>query len=370
MKIGIDARFYGPESKGLGRYTQKLIEYLEKIDRSNTYVIFLRSANYDLYQPQNSNFTKVLADYRWYSFAEQIFMPRILHKEMCDLVHFPHFNVPFFFRGKFVVTIHDLILIHYPTVRATTLHPLFYWLKFAAYKIVIKRAITRAKKVIAVSKFTRDDVIATYDLDPAQVEVTYESAIELKQCPAPSTNLAKYGIMKTYILYVGNAYPHKNLKRLVRAFAEVQKSLPDLSLVLVGRDDLFYEELSDIISHEGIDGIRILHDVTDSELEGIYSGAQAYIFPSLYEGFGLPPLEAMAYGVPVAASDHPCLKEVCGKAAYYFNAQSPQMIAQASQEIVSNDALRAQLREEGFKNLNRFSWERMARQTLAIYEQN
>ena len=118
MLIGIDARFYGSIGKGLGRYTQKLIENLEKTDQENRYVVFLRKENFDEYQPQNPNFKKVLADYRWYSFAEQLFFPRLLRKYNFDFVHFPHFNVPLLYRKKFIMTIHDLILIHFPTHRS------------------------------------------------------------------------------------------------------------------------------------------------------------------------------------------------------------------------------------------------------------
>ena len=132
--IGIDARFFGSIGKGLGRYTQKLIENLEKISAQggpasgwdNQYFVFLRKENFDEYQPRNKNFQKVLADYQWYTFAEQIRMPLLLNKLKLDLVHFPHFNVPFFYRKKFVVTIHDLILLQFPTVRGTTLNPIFY----------------------------------------------------------------------------------------------------------------------------------------------------------------------------------------------------------------------------------------------------
>ena len=133
MKIGIDARFFGSIGKGLGRYTQKLIENLEKIDNENQYVVFLRKENFDEYQPRNKKFQKVLANYQWYTFSEQIKMPLLLNKFNIDLVHFPHFNVPFFYRKKFVVTIHDLILLEFPTVRGTTLNPFFYKIKFLEF---------------------------------------------------------------------------------------------------------------------------------------------------------------------------------------------------------------------------------------------
>ena len=148
--IGIDARFYGTIGKGLGRYTQKLIENLEKTDTENRYFVFLRKENFEEYQPKNPNFQKVMADYKWYTVYEQINMPRILSKYKLDLVHFPHFNVPIFYRKRFIITIHDLILIHFPTIRGTTLNPFCYWIKFLAYKVIIDSAIKRAKKIITV----------------------------------------------------------------------------------------------------------------------------------------------------------------------------------------------------------------------------
>ncbi len=371
MKIGIDARFYGPNSKGLGRYTQKLIEHLEKIDDTNTYVIFLRASNFGCYQPKNIRFTKVIADYRWYSFAEQIFMPYFLYKEKCDLIHFPHFNVPYFFRGKFVVTIHDLILIHFPTMRSSTLHPLIYKIKFSAYKIVIKRAIMRARRVIAVSQFTKKDILKTYQIPSQKIVVTYEAGIEkIAQDTQPSTIIEKYGIIEPYVLYVGNAYPHKNLERLVGAFHKISTRDKNLSLVLVGKDDFFYNKILTVITKCNIRNVHILHNVSDDELKALYVRSRAYIFPSLYEGFGLPPLEAMAYGVPVAASDHPCLQEICGKAAYYFDARNTSAITDALLHIMTDDRLRTELINNGYENIKRFSWRKMAQETLEIYNKN
>ena len=216
MRIGIDARFYGPIGKGLGRYTQKLIENLEKIDNSNQYFIFLKKENLGAYQPKNKNFQKVLADYHWYTFAEQIKFPRLLKKYKLDLVHFPHFNVPLFYRKKFIVTIHDLILIKFPTTRSSALSPIFYWLKFLAYKIVIRSAISRSKRIIAVSNFTKNDILEIYPKIPSsKVSVTYEACDDY--CFFNPKNgeqiFSHYGIIKPYILYVGNVYPHKNPER-------------------------------------------------------------------------------------------------------------------------------------------------------------
>jgi glycosyltransferase involved in cell wall biosynthesis len=243
MRIGIDARFYGAIGKGLGRYTQKLIENLERIDGSNQYFIFLRKENFNDYVPRNKNFHKILADYRWYTFSEQLKMPRLLNKYELDLVHFPHFNVPLFYRRPFVITIHDLILLHFPTIRATTLQPAYYWMKYSAYKIVIRSAVKRARKVIAVSNFTKKDILKHYQVPEDKIIVTYE-ACDLAEIRGIGDDniLRKYGIIKPYVLYVGNAYPHKNLEALVLAFRNFGES-GQYQLVLVGKEDYFYQRL-------------------------------------------------------------------------------------------------------------------------------
>lgn len=175
MRIGIDARFYGPSGgKGIGRYTQQLISNLEKIDSQNEYFIFLRQENFDLYQPQNKNFHKVLADYRWYSFKEQIFFPFKLYILRLDLVHFLHFNVPIFYFGKFIVTIHDLIH-QKSSIESSSLSWLMFHLKKIAYQIVVKSAIKRSRKIITVSDFSKQEIIRYYKVKSNKIFITYES---------------------------------------------------------------------------------------------------------------------------------------------------------------------------------------------------
>ncbi|MDQ1284268.1 MAG: hypothetical protein QG620_616 [Patescibacteria group bacterium] len=371
MIIGIDARFYGPIGKGLGRYTQKLIENLEKVDDTNEYFIFLRKQNFGDYIPKNKNFKKVLADYHWYTWQEQLFFPRLLKKCNLNLVHFPHFNVPLFYRGKFIVTIHDLILIHFPTVRSSTLSPVLYRLKFLAYKIVIKSAIRRSNRVIAVSKFTKKDILENYPEAPNEkVIVTYEACEDYCMLSPEKDReiLLKYGIIKPYILYVGNAYPHKNLERLVLAFKEAQKSNNDLKLVLVGRIDYFYARLKEFAEKKKVPGVIFAGYVPDYELDTIFHNSLAYIFPSLYEGFGLPPLEAMAKGTPVFSSDHPCMKEVLGDSAYYFDAKDTNAIVETIKLILKGGRLREELIKKGYEKIREYSWKKMAEMTLRAYK--
>jgi glycosyltransferase involved in cell wall biosynthesis len=370
MRIGIDARFFGPIGKGLGRYTQRLIENLENIDNINEYFVFLRKENFEDYQPKNKKFHKVLADYRWYTFSEQINMPRILNKYKLDLTHFPHFNVPLFYRKKFVITVHDLILIHFPTVKNTTLNPFFYWFKFAAYKFVIWSAIRKAQKVIAVSNFTCEDIFGHYKVPKNKVAVTYEA------CDKPNKEnrlnkdeiLNKYGIIKPYIMYVGNAYPHKNLEALVLAFKKIREKKPILQLVLVGKENYFYRRLKETAGNCKIKGLVFPGFVPDSELDVIYRNSDLYVFPSLYEGFGIPPLEAMARGLPVASSGHECMREILGESACYFDAKNPEEIAETVMSLLNNKERRSDLTRKGYCQVEKYSWQKMAAETLKIYQ--
>lgn len=376
-RIGIDARFYGTFGKGLGRYAQKLIENLEKIENENPesdreYFVFLRKENFDEYKPKSERFHKVLADYHWYTFSEQIKMPRILNKYNLDLVHFPHFNVPIFYFRPFIVTIHDLILLNFPTLKGTTLSPLWYKVKFLAYRLTIGLAIKRARKVIAVSEFTKSDILKHFKGIDNKIEVTYEACDHKKydkfEENRDSEILKKYGIIKPYMLYVGNAYPHKNLEKLIRCFRDVNKKDRELSLVLVGKEDYFYKRLKKLKRDLGVENVVFAGFVSDRDLNVVYRSSKAYIFPSLYEGFGLPPLEAMGMGVPVISSDHACMKEILGEAAYYFNGKNKRDIVNAIVELNQNNSLAKNLREKGLEQVLLYDWKKMAKQTMDLYK--
>ena len=173
--IGIDARFYGPANKGLGRYTKEIVDGVVNSDKNNKFVIFLCKENYHKFKTNNIRVKKVLADVRWYSFAEQILMPYYVWREKVNLMHWTHFNVPFFCTfQKFIVTVHDLILIKFPTKRATTLSPLIYKIKNKCYKIIIKRAVKKSKKIITISKHAKEDIKQQFKIKEDKIIVIYE----------------------------------------------------------------------------------------------------------------------------------------------------------------------------------------------------
>lgn len=372
-RIAIDARFYGTKQKGLGRYCQKLIEYLEKQDTTGIdFYVLLTKENLNEYRPARKNFHKLLADYRWYSFSEQIFFPKFLRKYRFDLVHFCHFNVPVFYGGKFVVTIHDLILFHYPTLRSTTLNKYFYYFKLWAHRLTIKRAARKAAKIIAVSEFTKRDIINNFkNTKEEKVIVTLEGCDNRRDISSAGGNsvLDRYGIKKPYLLYVGNAYPHKNLEKLCLAFNEIGKNQKNLWLVLVGGSDFFYERLKKKVIANKIKKVVFTGHVPDSDLDVVYENAKLYVFPSLYEGFGLPPLEALSKGTPVASSDRTSMPEVLGPAAAYFNPENIRSMADAISGVLGDEDLSIRLAKAGRERIKMFSWEKMAEETLGVYQE-
>ena len=370
MRIGIDARFYGSLGKGLGRYTERLIHHLEQLaPAGDEFVIFLRQENWADYQPANPRFTKQLADFPWYSIAEQVRMPKLVRAAQLDVMHYPHFNVPVLTPKPFVVTVHDLILTHFPTRRATTLGPLKYWLKQLAYRVVLSRAVARASRILTVSEFTKQDIQQYFGYDPKKITVAYEA---VDAFPRPAVNDAevrtRLQLPQRFLLYVGNAYPHKNLEQLIALVQALPAHYRDLHVVIVCKQDYFLQRVQALVQQANVaDRVHFTGYVSDADLGALYRLAHAYIFPSLYEGFGLPPLEAMAQGTPVLSSDAACMREILGAAALYFNPRDVHGMLAALQKLDADPATRAKLIAAGRAQVQRYSWSALARTTLQAY---
>lgn len=389
MRIGIDARFYGPVGKGLGRYTQEVVDNIIKISAAENsadfnYVIFLSSENYDEFICDWVNVKKVKLDISWYSLKEQVLMPFYIWQEHLDLMHFPHFNVPILTPVKFIVTIHDLILTHFSTIRATTLSPLKYKLKNLFYRLVIVNAVFRARKIITVSNFTKNDLIKKFKIKAEKIIVTYEGAANLAKGRDSlfvaklndQETLDQYHIPPTFLLYVGNAYPHKNLDFLLNVFNKLHKERPELFLVLVGKNDYFYSKIKNEACRLNLWQINNSNNpvifpgyVPDAQLEILYREARLYIFPSLYEGFGLPPLEAMARSCPVLSSDRSSLPEILGEAALYFDPESSPDALNKINLLLNDENIRQDLIAKGIKQAKKYNWWECANETLAVYKQ-
>jgi glycosyltransferase involved in cell wall biosynthesis len=390
MRIGIDCRMLGWGSS-IGRYIQQLVKNLVEIDTENQYVLFLRKDNWNQVAPYQEfekknyeqtevweegaiflpkNFKKVLADVPWYTLAEQIKMPKIIKQEKVDLMHFPHWNVLLFYRRPFIVTIHDLIMFYYPRAEATTLGPVKFWLKDRAHRTLIRHAVRKAKRIIATSEFTKQDLCKTLNVAGEKVEVIYQSpsvSDKKQETRNKKQVLEKYGINKPFVLYVGAAYPHKNLEGLAKAWQIINEKHGDkYHLVFVGRESYFYKRLKESISNFQFP-ISFTGFIPDDELATLYLNASLYVFPSLYEGFGIPPLEAMSFGLPVVSSNRSCLPEVLGEAALYFDPENHEQIAEAIYRGLTDENIRLELKQKGRENLGRFSGEKLARMTLEIY---
>lgn len=371
MRIGIDARMMG-KGFGLARYIEQLLLHLQVQDTENEYIIFLKRDNWELFDSTHKNFKKVLADIPWYSFAEQFKFPGIIQKEQVDLMHFPHFNVPLLYRGPYIVTIHDLIMFHYPRQEASTHGPLIYWLKDFVHRFVVRAAAFRAKHILVTSEFTKRDVHETLGVPISKMTVTYQAPFEVEHLGLQDAQkndiiLSKYKITKPYIIYVGAAYPHKNIEGLLLAWKIFQKKYgTEYQLVLVGKENFFYKKLKNTVIKEACD-VVYTGFVPDDELSVLYKHSQLYVFPSFYEGFGLPPLEAMAHGIPVVSSNKSCLPEVLGDAALYFDPENLDEMADTLHKGITDHGIRHILNQNKAKVISRYSWTTLAKQTLDCY---
>jgi len=279
--------------------------------------------------------------------------------------------VPIFYSGKYIVTIHDLIISHYPDSRATTLNPALYKSKLFFYDLVVKNTAKKAQQVIAVSKFTAKDIAEQLNIDSKKIQVVYEG-VDLPAIGAASQDVLKrLNLSGDFMMYVGSAYPHKNLEKLIEAFNLIEADLPDLKLVLVGKRNFFYQRLKDFVEEKygGIAGKIIFTDyLSDRELATLYQSAKLYVFPSLIEGFGLPSLEAQNYGLPVVSSNSSCLPEILGDSAIYFDPENQREMSEKIKLILSDETLRQKLIAAGRENLKKYSWQKMGEEILEVYK--
>jgi glycosyltransferase involved in cell wall biosynthesis len=368
-RIVIDGRMIN--ESGIGRYLQNLLKNLQLLDKKNEYYVLHLRKDYDR-QKYQKNFHKVLANYKWYTVSEQINLPRTLQKISPDLVHFPHFNVPILYGGKFVVTIHDLIHQHYQMRRATTRDPLTYKIKQLGYEAIFKSAVKKSEKIFTPSDFVKGQLINERNIESDKIIVTPEGVDdEITLISSKLTKdkmdsiMNKFSIKPPFIFFVGNTHPHKNIEALIESFLEIREKYQYLQLVLSGRSNFFWEKVKSKYNHKSI----IYTDfVTSEELVAIYKNAQVFVLPSLEEGFGLPIIEAMAVGCPVVASNAASLPEVGGDAAVYMNPKDREDIKDKIQQVLNSEKLRQNLIGKGKERVKLFSWKKMAQQTLEIYQ--
>ncbi len=367
MKILIDGR--GINKTGIGRYINNTLRELLLIDKKNDYELLIRPEDRAGLKLSASNLELVDADAKWFGAKEQTELINIINNRKPDLVHFTNFNFPVAYKGKFVITIHDLTLLNFKNYRPSAASRLLYKLKDQVMRnVILKQGVKKASAVIVPTRYVKDDVAKTFKVPKNKIVVTKE-AVDM-DFSSPAINLEKNGINKPFVLYVGNAYPHKNLERMVLAFGRlITKYLLDYQLVIAGKKDSFHNSLEQAIADANLqDRVVFTGFVSDRELAGLYKNSKLYIFPSLSEGFGLPPLEAMAHGLPVASSNATCLPEVLGDAAVYFDPRSDAEMADAMLSVLSDEKLSNDLIKKGLKQVKKYSWKQTAKETLKIYE--
>lgn len=365
MKIGIDARMYG-EGFGLARYVKQLVDGIVDARPDDEFVFFCRKENSNTIA-NHPRVKKVIADIQWYSLKEQLLFGQIIKKEQVDIMHFPHWNVPYIYSGPYIVTIHDLTMFHFPRPEATTLGPLVFKVKDLAHRLLLQRVVKKAQHIITTSQFVSQDIHTTLSVPKEKMTAIYQASFPVSDIRNHDNIKKTYNIHKPYVLYVGAAYPHKQLEALLRAWEVFQETNQNHhELLLAGKRTPFYDRImASELGHQA--SIRYLGMVPDDALDGLYRGATAFVFPSLSEGFGLPPLEAMARSVPVLSSPASCMPEILGDAAYYADPTDEKAFAAALVHITEDNDLQFDLRQKGKTQAAGYSWERFIKETAAVY---
>ena len=354
--IAIDARII---SSSTGTYVERLLHYLQQIDKSSKYSVLVLAKDVDFWKPTADNFTIKVANFDNYSFAEQIGFKKFLDKLSPDLVHFCMPQQPIFYKGKHVTTFHDLTLLR-------TYNSDKNWLTFhfkqLVGRFVFKRVLKTSKYILTPSRYTKNELLKFANIPPDKIAVTPESADVFIDKLVPYKHP-----FKEFIMYVGNQSDYKNIRRLGDAHQKLLQKHPNLGLILVGKVDASADSNRTYFINKGYQNIHFTDFLPDEERDWLYTNAAAYVFPSYMEGFGLPGLEAMGYGTPVVSSNATCLPEVYDDAAHYFDPFDTDDMARAIDEVLTDEKLRSNLIAEGYKQIAKYSWRRTAKQTLSVY---
>lgn len=362
MRIGIDCRLAGINHAGIGRYVSHLVQELCPISQSHELILFCSSVAQatELLSSTSQNKTRhvqtVITPISHYSLQEQWRMCQHYSKAKLDLLHVPHFNVPLFYDKPFVVTIHDLLWHHHKGHKVTNLPAWLYWPKYLAYRLVASHAIAHAQAIVVPSATVKTTLTNYYPQSNKKISVVTEG-VSLAPPQRPSFKLPQ-----SYLLYVGSLYPHKNVDTILSALS----SLENQQLLLVGSRSIFSEQIKQLVQKLGLSSrVHFLHQVSDAELHWLYQHAVALLQPSSSEGFGLTGVEAMAAGTSVVASDIPIFREIYSKHAYYF---TPRSVAGLLQAVTAAQQSNRATRRAAQQFVSQYSWSRMAKQILQLYE--
>lgn len=363
MRIGIDARLADYRVGGIARYTVQLTRAMRQLETGHE-LVAIRSRRPKLQPPDIPSHTAFVVRTPPHHWLERYALGWELRGARLDLLHTPDFIPPRGGPWRRVITVHDLAFLRAP------------WLVTSdsrRYYGQVRRAVREADAVIAVSQATARDLLELADAPPEKLRVVYEAADE-GLSPMPRSEAAeivrlRHGVEGSYVLFVGTLEPRKNVPTLLQAFALLRREFPT-RLVLAGGRGWLSEDVFDTARHLALaDGVAFLGEVSPSELRPLYCAAEALALPSLYEGFGLPALEAMACGTPVVVSREGSLPEIVGDAGVLVAAEDPNDIAHGLGWVLGNERFRATLIERGLARAATFSWERAARETLALFEE-
>lgn len=356
-KIAIDAR---PINSSTGHYMLRLLQYLEKLDQENEYVVLVPSKDLDFWRPTNPNFSVMAADFKNFTFAEQLGFNKLLKSLNADLVHFMMPQQPVLYLGKTVTTVHDLI--PFQTWNSDKNWFVYNAKRFVG-RFVFKRIGRTSSYVIVPTNYIKRQYAEFAGVSEKKIVVTYESADEADKV------YEKYPVpFKDYLLYVGQQADYKNLTRLVQAHQKLLDKNPKLGLVLVGKINKSKTGVSEYVRKSGARNVHFTGYISDEQRNWLFPNSAAYVFPSTMEGFGLPPLEAMINGAPVVSSNAACMPELYGDAAEYFNPFQVDDMAIAINKVISDPKYRSRLIEKGLSQVAKFSWEKCAKETLAVYQ--
>lgn len=355
-KIIIDARIINSST---GRYVERLLTYLQDIDKQNEYIVLVPTKDLGYWKPSAKNFEIRVCDYKNYSFGEQFGFARQLYKLKADLVHFCMPQQPILYLKPHITNIYDLTLIK---TYNSDKNWLIYHIKQLIGRGVFWLVGRTSKKIITISKYTKKDYLAFSGINKDKIVVTYLAA-DIDTYKPEKMDLP----YKKFIMYVGSQSDYKNIHRLVQAHQQLLRVQPDLGLILVGGINDMAKLNQAWVEKNNYQNVIFTSYIGDEKLAWLYQHTAAYVFPSLMEGFGLPGLEAMTQGAPVVSSDATCLPEVYGEAAHYFNPKSVDDIASKISDVLNDEALRAKLVKNGFGQIKKYSWAKTAKQTYDVY---
>ena len=364
MRIGIDARKL--HDFGIGTYIRNLLRQLARLDSQTEFVLLARPDDVADLSATGPNFRAVAARAGNYSVAEQLTIPLALKREKVTLFHAPHYVLPPLVRCRSVVTIHDCIHLMFPNYLPTP-----FALRYARASIGL--AARRASRVLTVSESSKRDILRFVDIPAERIDVIYNAYDERFGIEPLEEDVVRvrerFQLHDEFVLYAGNVKPHKNLERLIDAFQVVrQRGLDHLKLVLIGDEISKYASLRRAVhKYQLHNSVRFLGYLPEETLAIMYRLAGVFVFPSLYEGFGLPPLEAMASGTPVVTSNVSSLPEVAGNAAVLVDPYDPAAIADGMYQVLTDATLRQELRRKGLARAREFSWEDSIRRVREIY---